>query len=53
MLLDKYNYLRRTYFIEIDSTNIYHKGILKDKTYPRISNGKETPESQEGTETGG
>ena len=38
--------------MQIDSTIIYHKGILKDKKSPRIKNGIETPESQEDTETG-
>ena len=31
MLLDKYNDLRRNLFMQMDSTIIYHKGILKDK----------------------
>ena len=52
IIFEKYIYLRRTSFMQIDSTIIYHKGILKDKKSPRIKNGIETPESQEDTETG-
>ena len=53
MIFDKYNELRRTSFMQIDSTILYHKCILKDKKSPRIRNGKEKPEYQEDTESDG
>ena len=31
MLFDRYNDLRRTSFMQMDSTILDHKGILKDK----------------------
>ena len=37
ILFDKYNDLRRTSFMKMDSTILYHKGILKYKQTLHVS----------------